>query len=83
LCSWSLHVALCVIVANASLTGVQWVARGLSGFYSILVFVRRSRSNRLDSKQKDIKLQRRHVERTDRYDADTTETNLNRIDRAQ
>ena len=31
--------------------------------------------------QQDIKLQRPHVERTDRYDADTTETNLNRIDR--
>jgi hypothetical protein len=35
LCSWGVHVAHCVIVANASLTGRQWVAGGLSGFYSV------------------------------------------------
>jgi hypothetical protein len=35
LCSWCLHVAHCVIVANASLTGRQWVAGGLSEFYSV------------------------------------------------
>jgi hypothetical protein len=29
------HVAHCVIVANASLTGRQLVAEGLSGFYSV------------------------------------------------
>jgi hypothetical protein len=40
-------------------------------------------SDRLDSKQQDIKLQRPHVERTYRYHTDTIKTNLNRIDRAR